>query len=357
MKRIKPDPDQLPLPFRIDVNKLLFRRFGISTHAKHLLRIMCSLLGAKPIAVKHVFKSQAAFAEAMEVKVRVVQYAMTELKNRGVVYKDRRPRKGLMCTTWGLRTSVIWELAGVNLVESTSNACGSIDESTRNTCGSICEPTSNTCGSIDQPTSNACGSTGQPTRNTCGSICSDVQKTAENNEEKTKAHSVNHCMVLNKLEPMNHGDDGKDDGAFKKSEKKTVQKWLDRQLTARDLVDAETVGDLFDYAVASNRWPAGERGEHEFFTLCVHCAEDADVPGALLTGVVFLGKSAKPTNAQELRAEQLLLQRRRARPVSHGTAVVAARVAESMTPAAPVNRPYREIIARLKERAAKERNQ
>ena len=321
MKRTKPDPDQLPLPFRIDVNKLLFRRFGISTEAKHLLRIMTSLLGSRPIAVKHIFKSQAAFADAMDTNMRKVERAMSELKTLGVVYKDKRPRKGLMCTTWGLRTSVIWELAGVNLIEPLAELAS------------------------------------EPTRHSGGSIESDVSQTAEKNDFGAEAHYVNHCMVLNKLEPMNHGDDGKDDdGAFKKSEKKTVQKWLDRQLTARDLVDAETVGDLFDYAVASNRWPAGERGEHEFFTLCVHCAEDADTPGALLTGVVFLGKPAKPTNAQELRAEQLLLQRRRSRPMSKTTAVVAARVAESLTAAPPVKRSYQEIMARLKAASAKEKS-
>ncbi|MDE2102048.1 MAG: hypothetical protein KGL39_32680, partial [Patescibacteria group bacterium] len=233
------------------------------------------------------------------------------------------------CTTWQVCMGALWELCGVSpAAETTRQVDGSTAESTRQPDGSICETTRQ----VD-------GSTAESTRQPDGSICSHIR-----NESSNGMGGIN-------VIPMNHGDDG----ALEKPKRPIVQKWIDRQLTAEDLVDADSVGDLFNYAVASNRWPAGERGEHEFFTLCVHCAEAADNAGALLTGVVFLGKTAKPTNAQEQRAEQLLLTRRRKQPRPQSpAAAVVARVADGMTPAPPPRRSLQEVFDRLKAAAREE---
>ena len=299
MGRDKPDPQQLVLPFRIEVEKLMRRRLGISPQEKHLLRVLLGVIGDKP--KRQVYLRAQTYADAMEVSLRTVERSFRGLKRHDLVFKLRTPRKGLMCTTWGVSFARLWELSGVTPTE----------ETTRQVVGSIPETT----------------------RQVVGSIESHIRNESKHHDALNKQYTMNHDHGV-------HGALRKNDGTDATALARlpdVVERWTKRQLSQTDLTDPDRIGELLAYAVAQASWPTNEKAELDFFTLCVHCAESAQVPGALMTAVVFRGKVARFTNAQEQRAEQLLLMRRRRQPKSEPLKAVVRSLASSL--AAPVDRP------------------
>lgn len=135
-------------------------------------------------------------------------------------------------------------------------------------------------------------------------------------------------------------DDGRRD--FSERGMDLVNRWKANRLMAADLLDAWNIDTLHRHAISEGKRRDDPDDRIKFFNLCVYCAIDESVKnaGALLTGVVFNGKTAKTTFEAENRAKEIREQFDRSQPRSPElVAAIAPVVKRPSSEPAPRDKP------------------